>query len=581
MKLNKMQLTESYFKKHFPEIYKHVVELPPKKFQEKLYWYHYGLSDYPKCKLCGNPTTFKCFSQGYRLYCSRKCLNSDPAKIEKTKEVCLSKYGAIAPAGNAEVMQKMKNTNMERYGVPVAMQSKEIQERAKQTCRDKYGYEWNGAVPELVEKRKNTNQQKYGAITPFAVQELRDKASRTKLRLYGDENYNNPQQIKATQEKLYGGCGNASDILKEKFLQTRRSGIMSVYDFILGYTDDGDWICKCPHPECNKCEEKTFIISPKLYWSSRHHPEIETCTKLLPYQSEWGTGTTIELFIRNILDEYGIPYETNVKILDGLEIDVWVPSKNIGIEVNGTYFHSDLMKPKNYHINKFKIAKNKGIRLISIWSDQIYSKPDIVKSLLLTKLGCCGQSIYARKCEVREVNSKQAAKFLDANHIQGHTPTSVRLGLYYNNQLMSVMTFTQKLGCQGSKQKQEGEWVLNRFCNKLNARVVGGASKLLKYFISHFKPAIITSFSANDISDGGLYKTLGFESDEKINSSYFYVKNEHRWHRSTFTKDAIVARGWRNSKDGWTEKEVMDEMKFFRIYDSGTIKWIYKIKEEL
>lgn len=521
--LNKMQLTGSYFKKHFPEIYKLVIELPPKKFQEKLYWYHHGLSDYPKCKLCGKPTIFKCFSQGYRLYCSRKCLNSDPAKIEKTKEVCLNKYGAIAPAGNIKVMQKMKNTNMKRYGVPIAMQSKEIQERAKQTCRDKYGYDWNGAVPELVEKRKKNYKEHYGGIG-FAVPELKEKSHKKNKERNGSATYNNPQQIKATQEKLYGGCGFASDQLSKKARQT--------------YID----------------KYGKFSIS---------------------------NSTSIELFIRNILDEYDIPYETNVKILDGLEIDVWVPSKNIGIEVNGTYFHSDLMKPKDYHINKFKIAKSKGIRLISIWSDQIYSKPEIVKSLLLTKLGCCEQSIYARKCTVQEVSSKQAAKFLDANHIQGHTPTSVRLGLYYNNQLVSIMTFTQKLGCQGSKQKQEGEWALNRFCNKLNTRVVGGASKLLKYFISYFKPTIITSFSANDISDGGLYKTLGFTSDEKINSSYFYVKNEHRWHRSTFTKDAIIARGWRDSKDGWTEKEVMDEMKFFRIYDSGTIKWIYKIKEEL
>ena len=101
--LNKMQLTESYFKKHFNEYYDFIISLPPQKFQEKLYWYINDIKEYPKCKCCGNLVKFRCFSQGYRTYCSSKCQNSDPDKINRTKQTNLEKYGF-----EAQVMKEHK-----------------------------------------------------------------------------------------------------------------------------------------------------------------------------------------------------------------------------------------------------------------------------------------------------------------------------------------------------------------------------------------------------------------------------------------------------------------------------------------
>ena len=94
-------------------------------------------------------------------------------------------------------------------------------------------------------------------------------------------------------------------------------------------------------------------------------------------------------------------------------------------------------------------------------------------------------------------------------------------------------------------------------------------------------PKLIISFASCDISNGVLYKTLGFESDESISQSYWYIdpQNFQRYHRTSFTKSSIVKRGWKEHIDSsWTERDVMDKIGFMRIYDSGQSKWILDLK---
>jgi hypothetical protein len=162
---------------------------------------------------------------------------------------------------------------------------------------------------------------------------------------------------------------------------------------------------------------------------------------------------------------------------------------------------------------------------------------------------------------------------LDENHIQGKASASVHLGLYHNEELVSVMLFTSK---------KNDEWELTRFCSKLNIRVIGGASKLLKHFIKYYKPHTIISFSSNDISSGKLYKKLGFTSNQKYNQSYWYIEpgTLKRYHRSSWSKLEIVRKGIKDKiDDTWTEREVMEQLGFFCIYDSGQFKWILDLKK--
>lgn len=580
-KLNKMQLLGGYFEKHFPDDFVEINKLPPKKFQEKLYWYVHGLTNYPTCPVCGKIPTFICFSQGYRAYCSRKCLNSDPNKKQRTKDTCISRYGGVAPACSTTVRAKTQRTCQERYGVNWATSSETIRKKIRSTFQKKYGVDSAGMIPEVHEKSKTTCIERYGGVG-MASPELCEKSRQTRLGRYNNIYYSNTQQSVQSQRTRYGGVGCESQEILNKYLETRRQTIMSEHDFIIGFTESGEWICKCPHKECTKCQEKSFIITSDRY-RDRSNDGTELCTKLLPIQPSHSTGTTIELFVRNVLDGINVEYETNKGIFDGQHADIWIPSKNIAIECNGTYYHSTLLKSPLYHINKVKNARSKGIKLLTFWSDQIHNHPEIVASMIRTKMGYTKQSIGARKCKVKQVPAVLANKFLENNHIQGITPSSVKLGLYFEDQLVSLMTFTKNAACQGSKNKSPNEWVLNRFCNKIDTRVIGGAGKLLNYFIKTYVPDSIVSFSHNDISNGELYKKLGFTTNGKINTSYYYIKGNRRYHRSTFTRAGIV-RKWPEydiNDRTWTERSVMREKKYLCIYDSGTIKWTLKIKKDL
>jgi hypothetical protein len=108
------------------------------------------------------------------------------------------------------------------------------------------------------------------------------------------------------------------------------------------------------------------------------------------------------------------------------------------------------------------------------------NKQEIVKSIILSKLGIFKERIYARKCIVKEIDNKSKNDFLNKNHIQGQDISKYKLGLFYNDELVSVMTFGQR-NITG-----KSSFELIRFCSKLNTQIIGGASKLFQYFIKNY-----------------------------------------------------------------------------------------------
>jgi hypothetical protein len=257
----------------------------------------------------------------------------------------------------------------------------------------------------------------------------------------------------------------------------------------------------------------------------------------------------------------------NKKILDPYEIDIFLPDFNIGIEVNGVYWHNELYKSKNYHLLKTIDCNDNDISLIHIFEDEWLYRKEIVKSIIRGKLGLTLNKIHARKCEIKEIISKNSKKFLDDNHIQGNVNSKIKLGLFYNDNLVSVMTFSRGRIIMGGK---KNEWELNRFCNLLNHNVVGGASKLLKYFIRTYCPRIIVSYSDIRIFDGGMYGKLGFDKKSQSKPNYWYVIKDIREHRFKYRKSILVKEGFDKNL---TEQEIMFNRKIYRIYDCGNIRW--------
>lgn len=272
--------------------------------------------------------------------------------------------------------------------------------------------------------------------------------------------------------------------------------------------------------------------------------------------------------IAEFIKEYVDIVESDRSVLGNLELDILIPSLNVAIEFNGLYWHSDKHKHNNYHLDKTKNCLAKGIKLIHIFEDEWRDKKEIVKSRLLNIIGKTETKIFARQCEVRELESKTVSKFLDENHIQGKVGGKVRLGLYYKEELVSLMTFGNLRKALGSKGTEQ-DFELLRFCNKLNTTVVGGASKLLKYFESNFDYKTITSYADRRWSEGNLYFNLGFELVSETKPNYFYTKGEFRENRFKYRKSELKA----HNKENRTEKQLMEELGYSRIYDSGTLKF--------
>jgi predicted SprT family Zn-dependent metalloprotease len=248
------------------------------------------------------------------------------------------------------------------------------------------------------------------------------------------------------------------------------------------------------------------------------------------------------------------------------ELDIYIPSKNIAIEFHGLYWHSSKYRDSNYHYDKYKLCKDKGIQLIQVYSDEWSNKKAIVLSILSSKLNAISNVIYARNTIVKEVSTKEAKEFLDKNHIQGSVKSSIRLGLYYNGTLVSLMTFVKS-----TKYSYE----LNRFCSTLFTNVVGGASKLFKYFINNFEYNSIISFSDNRISNGNLYSTLKFTYSHDVKYDYFYTDGVNRYHKFNF-RLSRQKRKFTNFDASKTEYENAINNGYERIYDAGKIAWVYK-----
>ena len=416
-------------------------EVEGKTLRERLYnYFHPGPH---LCAVCGNPVKFISFSKGYREYCSTQCQISVraekmrktclerygrtfPKNVDKAKQTCLERYGVEHASQAQTIKDKAKQTCLERYGRTTGLNL----EKSKMTCLERYGVEYTSQIPDVIKKSKQTKLDRYGD----AGYNNRAKAKQTCLERYGVEhglqNATIKQRIRKTIIVQYGGMGNASPKILSKVNQTNlerhgaigynnrakakqtcleRYGVpnatmipevrgkmartcmerygANIYAKAVAMENNPDiisseggvWVCKCPHPECNRCTERTYETTSPLY-NDRARRGAELCTRLMPIQSLY---SSYELAVRNWLDDRGISYDANRRdIIAPKELDIYLPDFNIAIEINGCYWHSINEKPKNYHYDKYVRCQNFGITLIQLWEDWIRDDFDSVSNLL-------------------------------------------------------------------------------------------------------------------------------------------------------------------------------------------------------
>lgn len=556
------------------------------KLSEKVYYFVKEIKTIQLCD-CGDPLSFIGFKSGWRQTCGKKdCVN------KSRKKTCLVNWGVDNPRKSKEIVDKTKENILEKWGGHHYMMDSSIREKFKSTMISNWGVEWAQQSKEISEKSKLTwdlNPNKEEIINARS-EKIKNKSLEEKIEInqkkkcsiinnWGSlENFYNHLNFKI-KEKSINNWGvehhlsHPSIINKRvnKYKETIISKIKSKLPDNIIYLDksyNGNKTDSILYFKCLNCQLE-FSIN-RQYLVNREKINDEICLNCNPRIS--GKSKMENDLYQFISENYsGEILRGNKSILSGREIDIYLPEMNLAFEFNGLYWHSEIHKDKFYHQKKTKDCLDLGIELIHIWEDDWLYKNSIIKSIILNKLKHSNK-IYARNCQIKIVDNKQTRSFLNENHIQGFIGSKVKIGLFHNDELVSIMTFGSLRISLGQRSVADN-WELLRFCNKIGISVIGGASKLLNFFKKKYKYSSIISYSDNSRGSGKLYIKLGFDYIHETQPNYYWVINGIRLNRFNFRKDKLISEGYNPNK---TEVQIMNERGFCRIFDSGSKKWEIK-----
>lgn len=192
------------------------------------------------------------------------------------------------------------------------------------------------------------------------------------------------------------------------------------------------------HWKCNK----GHIWSTPVYQRVKRNNGKTNCPKCHAISMSSRSEREVLEYVRSILPDTEVKANDRKQIYPQ-ELDIYIPSKNIAIEYNGLYWHSNKFINRTYHKDKYLKAQEKGIQIITVWEDNWKYQQEVVKKMLRHKLGCDTDTVYARKCTIdSSLTYKECEKFMNDNHIQGAMRGSIHLGLKHNDELVSLMVFT-------------------------------------------------------------------------------------------------------------------------------------------
>lgn len=399
---------------------------------------------------------------------------------------------------------------------------------------------------------KTTKIQSKKSNDPLIKSKMIASLKKTNNEKFGFNSYTQTKEGKdIIQKKTFVNTYN--NYIHSKKLNEHVELLFTVDEYLGNINKEYKFLCK----KCNK-----------EFYGKLENGRIPRCFSCYPKINKGYSTAEKEIsdFIKN---EIGIEIKENVKLIGNLEVDIFCESKNIAIEYDGIYWHSELNgKDKDYHLNKTLICENNGIKLIHIFEDEWIHNENIVKSRLKNIFNVSSDKIYARLCEIKEISNIEKKDFFDINHLQGNDNSSIKIGLFYKSMLISAMTFSK------SRFDKNFEWEMTRFANKNNFNVIGAFSKLLRYFIKNYIPKSIMTFADRRWSNkNNVYIKNGFELAYDSAPNYWYFnKSPNRQHRFNYRKS--VLKNKLKIYDGkLSEWENMQLNGYDRIWDCGSSKY--------
>ena len=537
-----------------------------KNVMERVYILLNGLQ--PKC-LCNNPCKFNTFELGYRTGCvlGNKCKSVSINRVENQKQTLLTKYGVNSVSNIPQLSAKKRASNLKKYGVEHHTQTQQY----KKVLTERLQNRSNDEKQRILEKTQQTNIQRYGVTHHMKVTSQQEKVAKTNVKRYGVVSPLQNAEIKSKfVQTLQSRTVEQLAIIEEKKRETllENYGVdapskINLLPATVEILDNKEKFVQYVIGKTRADVTKSLgIADHTLYLYAKKYQAAELFLRPLV--------SSFEIDIGDFLTLHNIEFVQNTRdIISPLELDFYIPSKQLAIEVCGLYWHSETAGKRNrpYHYNKLKMCEKLGIKLITIFEDEWNYKQSIVKSRLQHILDITNSRIYAKSCAVEEISNDLAKEFIEANHLQGYANSSVNLALKdTTSTIVSVMTFAKP------RFNNKYDYEIIRFCSSTS--VVGGASKLFKYFVNKYSPTSILSYSDNRWGNGTVYKQLGFEY-KTTTVGYTYTDYKQRYSRNQFQKHKLVGLGY-DSK--LSESEIMKSRGYDRIWDCGQTSWVFTNK---
>lgn len=473
---------------------------------------------------------FTWFANGFGYCGTRKnCKCNNENSLQKMTQTSLKKYGTKYPMQNEDMKQHSQEQIFKKHGVRHTSQIKETRDAAKQTSLARYGTEHPMQSEEIKNKCTSSNKKNHRGIFSAQDPDVRNKTRITLEKKYGVSNYNYSVMSEETKKILLDRtefCSFVTDKTIQRIATNLRVDANTVNKYLKKY--DAESL-------------------------------IKKSSSQLEYQ------------IKDILEEYNVDFVQNSKsVIHPYELDFYLPDFGVAFELNGNYWHSELggNKDKNYHYNKWLLCREKNISLYSWFEDEIENSIDVVNAKIKYLTKNIDKSIGARKCKLDTVSVADEQNFLDKTHLQkSQHSRQGTLGAYYDSNLVAIITWKH------NKHYLE----ITRFATDISASYPGLFSKMLKHMIKTTGySGDIVSFSNNGHSNGNLYKACGFKIDKILKPAYSYTRDYTvRENRQKYMKNKIAKRF--NLSDSYiadkTEWELMKDLSYDRIWDSGKIKW--------
>lgn len=317
-------------------------------------------------------------------------------------------------------------------------------------------------------------------------------------------------------------------------------GMLKVVGGLEEYVNDAQKVIQV---ECSGCGEQ--------FTGSLRSLQYGKCFKCSP------GGSAAQEKLARWIEKLGVEVVRNDRssLGNGLELDIHIKTHNFAVEYNGLYWHSHANRSTLYHSNKTAAAGLVGISLMHVFEDEWRDRPEIVKSMILSRLGMSPNKIGARKCTVKELSPQERKSFFEENHIDGDVAVARAWGLVYEGAVVYGISVRKPF------HKRESTMEVARCCPKKGCNVQGGLSRLVKAVSEECgRGGIKTLMTYVDTRLGGVgdgYTAARFTAVNKTPPRFWWTDFKERFNRFKYRAD---------SKNGLTEAAVAEAAGVVKIW---------------